>query len=122
MIMKPYKLNTNKLKNTCYEECLVQDMDKALDQSWEDHKTPCWTIFQQVVYDTAKASFGKHHKTHKDWFDLNAQILRDLMDKMDHAHQRVLHISSTRSAVEAYQDACRILHNTQKLESLNGVK
>ena len=30
------------------------------------------------------------------------------MAKRDHAHQRVLQIRSTRSAVQAYKDACRI--------------
>ena len=39
---------------------------------WVDNETPCWTSFQQVVYDTAKASLGKH----QDWFDPNDQILR----------------------------------------------
>ena len=37
------------------------------------------------------------------------QILRDLLAKRDQAHQRVLQIRSTRSAVQAYKDACRIL-------------
>ena len=31
------------------------------------------------------------------------------MAKRDQAHQRVLQIRSTRSAVQAYKDACRIL-------------
>ena len=31
------------------------------------------------------------------------------MAKRDYAHQRVLQIRSTRSAVEVYKDACRIL-------------
>ena len=59
----------------------MQEMDNALIQSSEDHDTPCWTSFQQVVYDTAKASLGKHEKKHQDWFDPNNQILRDLMSK-----------------------------------------
>ena len=87
----------------------MQEMDNALAQSSEDNDTPCWTSFQQVVYDTAKASLGKHEKKHQDWFDPNDQILRDLMAKRDQAHQRVLQIRSTRSAVQAYKDACRIL-------------
>ena len=62
-----------------------------------------------TLYDTAKASLGKHEKKHQDWFDPNDQILRDFMTKRDQTHQRVLHIRSTRSAVEAYKDACRIL-------------
>ena len=37
-------------------------MDNALAQSSEDNDIPCWTSFQQVVYDTAKASLGKHEK------------------------------------------------------------
>ena len=78
-------------------------------QSSEDNETPCWTSFQQVVYDTAKASLGKHEKKHQDWFDPNDHILRDLMAKRDQAHQRVLQIRSTRSAVQAYKDACRII-------------
>ena len=39
----------------------------------------------------------------------NDQILRDLMAKRDQAHERVLRIRSTRSALQAYNDACRIL-------------
>ena len=62
-----------------------------------------------VVYDTAKASFGKHNKTHQNKFNPNDQILRNIMTKRDQAHQRVLQIRSTRSAVEAYKDVCRIL-------------
>ena len=81
----------------------------SLNQSSEDNKTPCWTSFQQVVYDTAKAYLDKHGTKHQDWFDPNNQILRDLMAKMDQSHQTVLQIRSTRSAVEAYKDACRIL-------------
>ena len=107
--MKPVKLNTSKLRNTSHAESLVQEMDNALTQSSEDNDTPCWTSFQQVVYDTAKASLGKHEKNHQDWFDPNDQILRDLMAKRDQAHQRVLQIRSTRSSVQAYKDACRIL-------------
>ena len=61
------------------------------------------------MYDTAKASLSKHEEKHHDWFDPNDQILRDLMAKRDQAHQRVLQIRSTRSAVQAYKDACRIL-------------
>ena len=104
--MKPVKLNTSKLRNTSHAESLVQEMDKALAQSSEDNDTLC---FQQVVYDTANASLGKHEKKHQDLFDPNGQILRDLMAKWDQAHQRVLQIRSTRSAVQAYKDACRIL-------------
>ena len=74
-----------------------------------DNKTSYWNSFQQVVYDTAKASLGKHDKKHQDWFDPNDHIIRDLMVQRDQAHQIVLQISSTRSAVEAYKDACRIL-------------
>ena len=107
--MKPVNLNTSKLRNTSHAESLVQEMDNALAQSSEDNDTPCWTSFQQVVYDTAKASLGKHEKKHQDWFDPNDQILRDLMAKRDQAHQRVLQIRSARSAVQAYKDACRIL-------------
>ena len=95
--MKPVKLNTIKLRNTSHAESLLQEMDNALAQSSEDNKTHCWTSFQQVMYDNAKASLGKHEKKHKDWFDPNDQILRDLMAKRDEAHQRVLQIRNTRS-------------------------
>ena len=61
------------------------------------------------MYDTAIASLGKHEKINQDWFDINDQILRDLMAKKDQTHQRVLQMRSTRSTVEAYKDACRIL-------------
>ena len=87
----------------------MQEMDNVLAQSSEDNETPFWTSFQQVIYDTAKASLGKPEKKHQDWFDPNNQILRDLMAKRDQPHQRVLQIRSTRSAVHAYKDACRIL-------------
>ena len=87
----------------------MQEMDNALAQSSKYNKTTCWTSFQQVVYDTAKASLGKHDKKHQDWFDPNDQMPRDLMSKRNQAHQRVLQIRSTRSAVEAYKDACSIL-------------
>ena len=107
--MKPVKLNTSKLRNTSHAECLVQEMDNTLAQSSEDNETPCWTSFLQVVFDTTKASIGKHEKKHQDWFDPNDQILRDLMAKRDQAHQRVLQIRSTRSVVQAYKDASRIL-------------
>ena len=107
--MKPIKLNTSKLRNTSHAESLEQEMDNVLAQLSEDNEIPCWTSFQQFVYDTAKASLGKHEKKHQDWFDPNNQILRDLMAKRDQPHQRVLQIRSTRSAVEAYKDACRIL-------------
>ena len=107
--MKPVKLNTSKLRNTSHAESLVQEMDNALAQSSEDNDAPCWTSFQQVVYDTDKASLGKHEKKHQDWFDPSHQILRDLMAKRDQTHQIVLQIRSNRSAVQAYKDACRIL-------------
>ena len=45
----------------------------------------------------------------KKTFDPNDHILLDLMAKRDQAHQIVLLIRSTRSAVHAYKDACRIL-------------
>ena len=80
--MKPVKLNTSKLRNTSHAETLVQEMDNTLAQSPEDNDTPCWTSFQHVVYDTAKASPGKQEKKHQDWFDPKDQILRDLMAKM----------------------------------------
>ena len=69
--------------------------------------------------DTAKAYLGKYEKKHQDWFDPNDQILRNLMAKRDQAHQIVLQIRSTRSAIEAYKDTCRILQKytlTQKSE------
>ena len=106
--LKPVKPNTSKLRNTSHAESLVQEMDNALAQSSEDNETPCWTTFQQVVYETAKASLDKYEKKLQDWFDPNDQILRDLMAKRDQAHQRVLHIRSNISAVQAYKDACRI--------------
>ena len=115
--MKPVKLNTSKLRNTSHAESLVQEMDNALAQSLEYNETPCWTSFQQVVYDTAKASPGKHEKKHQDWFDPNDQILRDFMSKTDQAHQRVLQIKSTRSAVQAYKDACRILQKYTRAQT-----
>ena len=90
--IKSVKLNTSKLRNTSHAESLVQIIDNALAQSSEDNDTPCWTSFQQVVYDTAKTSLGKHEKKHQDWFDPNGQILRDLMAKRDQAHQRLLQI------------------------------
>ena len=108
-VINPVKLNTSKLRNTSHAESLVQEMDNALAQSSEDTKTPCWTTFQHVVYDTAKASLGKHEKKLQDWFDPNDQILRDLMAKRDQVNQRLLQIRSTKSAVKAYKDACRIL-------------
>ena len=52
---------------------------------------------------------GNIEKKHQDWFDPNDQIQRDLMAKRDQAHQRMLQIRSTRSVVEAYKNACRIL-------------
>ena len=107
--MEPVKLNTSKLRNTSHAESLVQEMDNALAQSSEDNKTPCWTSFQQVVYDAAIAYLGKPDTKHQDWFDTNDQMLRDLMAKKDQVHQRVLQIRSTRSTVEAYKDVCRIL-------------
>ena len=61
----------------------MQEIDNALAQSSEDDKTPCCTSFQPVVYDTAKASLGKHDKQHQDWFDSNDQMLRDLIVKRD---------------------------------------
>ena len=107
--MEPVKLNTSKLRNTNHAESLVQEMNNALAQSSEDKDTPCCTSFQQVVYDTAKASLGKHEKKHQDWFDPNDQILRDILAERDQAYQRVLQIRGTRSTVQAYKDACRIL-------------
>ena len=59
--------------------------------------------------DTPKASFSKHDKTYKDWFDPNDQILRNLIAKRDRTHQGVLQTRSTRSAVETYKDASGIL-------------
>ena len=41
-------------------------------------------------------------------------MLRDLMAKKDQAHQSVLQIRSTRSANEAYKDACRILQKYKR--------
>ena len=79
--MNPVKLNTSKLRNTGHTESLVHEMDNALAQSSEYNKTLCWTSFQQVVYNTAKASLGKHDKKHQDWFDPNYQIPRDLISK-----------------------------------------
>ena len=94
--MKLLKQNTSKLRNTSHTENLVHEMDNALCQSSKDNnKTPCWSSFQQAVYETAKASRGKHDKKHQDWFDPNDQMLRDLMAKWDQSHQRVLQIRST---------------------------
>ena len=119
--MKPVKLNTSKLRNTSHAESLVQEMDNALAQSLKYNKTPCWTSFQQVVYDTAKASLGKHEKKHQDWFDPNDQILRDLMAK------RVLFKECCRS--EAPDPLSKLTNipaeyyrNIHELESLNGGK
>ena len=81
--MEPIKLNTNKVRNTSHAESLVQEMDNAFAQSSGDNKNPCCTSFQQVVYDTAKASLGKHDQKHQDWFYPNDQMLRDLMAKRD---------------------------------------
>ena len=53
-------------------------------------------------------SLGKHDNKHQDLFDPNDQILCVFMDKRDLSHQRVLQIRSTRSASEAYNDACRM--------------
>ena len=114
--MKPVKLNTSKLRNTIHAESLVQEMDNALAQSSEDNDTPCWTSFQQVVYDTAKASLGKHEK-HQDWFDTNDQILRDLMAKRDQAHQSV--------ADQNHQIRCpslqRCMQNTTEIYTISKV-
>ena len=116
--MKPVKLNTSKLRNTSHAESLWQETDNGLAQSGADNKTSCWTSFQQCVVDTAKAYLDKHDKKHQNRFDPNDQMLRDLMAKWDQAHQRVLQIRSTRSAVKAYKDTCRILQKyTQRRKS-----
>ena len=86
-----------------------------------DDKIPCWTSFQQVVYDTAKASLGKHDKKHQDRFDPDDQKLLDVMTKGDQAHQRVLQIRSTRSAVEAYKNVCRILQKYTWWTQVTGI-
>ena len=88
----------------------MQDMENTPCQSVEDNKTPCWNCFKQVVNDIAKASLRKHYKKHKDWFDPTDQMLPGLMVKRDKPHKKVLQIRSTRSAVEADNDTCRILH------------
>ena len=96
--MKSVKLNTKKpLRNTSHTESMVQEMDNALFQSSENNKTLCLTCYQQVMYATARSSLGKHDKKHKYWFVSNNQMLCDLMTKREQAHQRVLHIRSTRS-------------------------
>ena len=66
-------------------------------------------VSNRVLYDSANSSLGKQDKNHTDWLDPNDQILHDLMDKGDQAHQRVLYTRITRYAVEAYTDACIIL-------------
>ena len=63
--MKPVKQNTSNLRNTSHAESLVQEMDNTLAQSSEDNETPCWTSFQQAVYDTAKASLGNMRRNIK---------------------------------------------------------
>ena len=80
------KADTSKLSSTSHAESLMQEMDNALAQSSEDNKPPFWTSFQQVMYDTAKASLGKHEKKNKDWLETNDQILRDLIPKRDQSH------------------------------------
>jgi len=97
-------------------------MNNALAQSWENdgNSTPDadWATLQQVVFDTAEASLGKPDRKHQDWFDPNDQMLHDLMDKRDHAHQRVLQTRRTRATVAAYKDACRLLQKrTRALKS-----
>ena len=44
----------------------MQEMYNALAQPWEDNETPCWTSFQQVVYNTARAYLDKHDKSVAD--------------------------------------------------------
>ena len=57
------------------------------------------------MYDTAKASLGKHEKKHQDWFDPNDQILRDLMAKTPNS------VADKKYQIRcpSLQDACRIL-------------
>ena len=123
--MKPVNLNTSKLRNARRTESLVQEMDNALTQSWEDNKTHCWNSFQQVVYDTAKSYLGKHDKKHQDWFDPHDQMLRDLLAKRGQAHQRVMQIRNTISAFEANKNAYRILQkyteDLQRAAERNGI-
>ena len=74
-------------------------------------------VSNRVVYGSANSSLDTQGKNHKDWLDPNDQILHDLMDKGNQAHQRVLYIRITRFAVEAYRDACRILQKYTQLGS-----
>ena len=91
----------------------MQEMDYALAQTWEDHKTSC----QQVVCDTAKASLGKHDKKHQDWFDPNDQMQRNLV------------VNGTNPTIECYRSKtkdplskltrmpAKYYRNTHELES-----
>ena len=73
---------------------------------------------QAALQHTCKQQFNiLASSLHDIFLDPSDQILRDLMAKRDQAHQRVLQIRSTRSAVQAYKDACRIL---QKLLNVPG--
>jgi hypothetical protein len=109
---KPIKLNTAKLRLAKERERLKEEMDsKTADLDYGNCPTPeeSWDTLQQVVYSTAKTCLGKPDRKHQDWFDPSDQKLRDLLEKRDKAHQKVIQTRSTRSTVAAYTDACRQL-------------
>ena len=120
--MKPVKLNTSKLRNTSHAESLMREMDNTLAQSSEDNETPCWTSFQQVVYNTAKASLGKHEKKHQDWFDPNDQILRDLMAKGTYPTKECCRAEAPDPLSKLTKMHAEYYRNIHDLESLNGRK
>ena len=97
-------------------------MDNALAQSSEDNETPCWSSFQQVVYDTAKASLGKHEKKHQDWFDPNDQILRDLMAKGNKPTKECCRSEPSDPLPKLTEMHAEYYRNIHELESLNGGK
>ena len=97
-------------------------MDNALAQSSEDNKNPCRTSFQQVVYDTAKASLSQHDKKHKHWFDPNYQMLRDLMATRDKPTKECCRSEAPDSLSKLTKMPAEYYRNTHELESLNGGK
>ena len=94
-------------------------MDNALAHSSEDNKTPCWTSFQQVVYDTAKSSLGKHDKKHQDWLD---QMLRDLMAKGTKPTKECCRSEAPDPLSKLTKMPAEYYRNIHELESLNGGK
>ena len=83
-------------------------MDVELDSM---NVTQHWQFLQNVIYTSAKSTFGIKKRHHQDWFDENDDLIAAILAEKRAAHNACLHDPSSQSLRQKYTTLLRSMRD-----------